>query len=303
MNAERTGRGEPEEALYSLGAVARLTGLSGHAIRAWERRYGAVQPRRSPGGTRRYTEAEVARLRMLRAAVDAGHRIGDVSHLDDAALERLVAGTLDAQAGGVPRPPREEILEAVDALDVRHVESMLSMELHALGPVAFAREVAAPLLRAVGDRWEHGETSVASEHLASSVVRSLLGAALRGGGPGGPRILFTTPEGERHEFGALIAAVVALGAGADVAFLGPDLPVDEVVAAADKLRPAAVALSVVGLAPGPTRRYLAGLRRRLPGRVALWVGGPGECPKMDGVTRVEDVEALVQRVALLRRLP
>jgi len=300
--ARRDKADDAEEAPYGLGAVARLTGLSDHAIRAWERRYDAVRPQRTPGGTRRYTEREVARLRRLRAAVEAGHRIGDVADLDDATLERLVARAPGPMATASPRPPREELLQAANALDLRRLESRLSMEMHALGPVAFAREVAGPLLRELGERWERGQSSVAAEHLASSVVRSLLGAALRAGGGPGPRILFTTPEGERHEFGALIAAVVAAGAGADVAFLGPDLPVDEVAAAAERLRPAAVALSAVCIAPGPLRRYLTQLRRRLAEEVALWVGGSAACPEVSGVTRIDDLEELPRRVALLRAL-
>jgi len=303
MSAAGKGEtGDAEEAPYGLGAVARLTGLSDHAIRAWERRYGAVRPRRTPGGTRRYTEREVGRLRRLRAAVEAGHRIGDVAELDDAALERLVARAPGPGESAAPRPPGQELLEAADALDLRRLESLLTMEMHTLGPATFAREVAAPLLRKLGERWERGESSVAAEHLASSVVRSLLGAALRAGGGPGPRILFTTPEGERHELGSLIAAVVAVGAGADVAYLGPDLPVDELVAAAERLRPAAVALSAVGLAPGLLRRYLTPLRRRLPERVALWIGGSRQCPEVPGVTRIEDLDELPRRIALLRRL-
>jgi DNA-binding transcriptional MerR regulator len=65
------------EPTYSLGAVARLTGLSPHVLRAWERRYGAVRPLRTPGGTRLYRESDVARLRQLRAAVQAGHSISE----------------------------------------------------------------------------------------------------------------------------------------------------------------------------------------------------------------------------------
>src|SRR5262249_39099710 len=89
-------RGEPtatdREPTYSLGAVARLTGLSQHVLRAWERRYGAVTPVRSPGGTRRYRESDVERLRLLRAAVAAGHPISEVAREDDDALARRLLG-------------------------------------------------------------------------------------------------------------------------------------------------------------------------------------------------------------------
>jgi DNA-binding transcriptional MerR regulator/methylmalonyl-CoA mutase cobalamin-binding subunit len=297
-----TRRAEEEAATYALGAVVRLTGLSAHAIRAWERRYGAVHPQRTAGGTRRYSEADVARLRLLAAATDAGHRIGDVARLSDDAIERLLAAQSERPA---VQAPVDELIAAADRLDLAELERLLGLQLGAMGAVAFARDVAAPFLRRVGERWEHGTTSIASEHLASAVSRTLLGGVLRLGprSPGAPRLVFATPEMERHELGTLIAAVVAVGAGADATFLGPDLPVSEVVEAAVKLAPAAVVLGVVGLAPGALRRYLTELRGRLPSGVALWIGGAAAPDDLAGVEHVADLDELERRISLLRRRP
>lgn len=257
---------------YSLGAVVRLTGLSDHTIRAWERRYGAVRPSRSPKGTRRYSEAEIERLRLLHAAVEAGHRIGDIAALSDEEIE--------ARLAALPKPvlrPLDELREALERLDPGELERLLGIQLGALGPDVFCREIALPLLREVGSRWERGEGSVASEHLLTSTTRGLLGLALRGAPrlPDAPRLVFTTPEDERHELGALVAAVTAAGAGADVTYLGPELPVEEVVAAAASTGAEAVGLSVVTLPRGAARRYLEQLRKALPEETAMWVGGPG----------------------------
>ena len=294
MPGRRNGR-------YSLGAVVRLTGLSPHVLRAWERRYGAVRPERSAGGTRRYGERDVARLRLLAAATQAGHRIGHIAGLDDTAIERLLA----SPTPGPPARSLEAILVAVDELDPAGLERLATMHFLALGPIRFAREIAAPLLRAVGDRWEQGRLTVAAEHMVSSVTRGLLGAALR---PpyyvnGSPRLLFATPVGERHEFGLLIAAVTALGAGANVTYLGPDLPVEELVGAAERTAPIAVGLSLVNPATASVRRYLRELRRRLPERTRVWVGGPSPVTDVAGVERVDDLDDLALRISLLRRLP
>jgi DNA-binding transcriptional MerR regulator/methylmalonyl-CoA mutase cobalamin-binding subunit len=295
-------RPQDPEASYALGAVVRLTGLSAHAIRAWERRYGAVRPKRTPGGTRRYTERDVARLRLLAAATAEGHRIGDLARLADDAIERLLAPRREP---GARSSAVDELIAAADRLDVAELERRLGLQLGAMGPAGFARDVVAPLLRAIGERWEHGTTSIASEHLASAVTRTLLGGVLRLAprASAGPRLVLATPETERHELGTLIAAVVAVGAGAEVAYLGPDLPAAEVAEAAAKLRPAAVVLGVVGLAPGALRRYLADLRARLPAGVELWVGGAAAADGLSGVEPVPDLEAFERRVSLLRRRP
>lgn len=287
------------EPTYSLGVVARLTGLSPHVLRAWERRYGAVRPLRTPGGTRRYREGDVARLRKLCAAVSAGHSIGEVARLPDAELERRLELTPSTE----PRALLEPILDALERLDGAEAERLLGAQLSALGGERFVQRVASPLLVEIGDRWAGGSLCVASEHLASSIVRNLLGALLRTttAGAQAPPILFTTPPGEHHELGALMAAVTAVAAGGHAVFLGPNLPIADVVQAVDALGAAAVALGVCRRDGEELAAALRALRDALPARVELWVGGPGadELALPPGATRIDDVEQLERKVALV----
>jgi DNA-binding transcriptional MerR regulator len=291
-----------DEGAYGLGAVVRLTGLSAHVIRAWERRYGVVHPRRTPGGTRRYAESDVARLRLLAAAVAEGHRIGELAPLADDAIERMLGAHRERPAG---QPPLAELVAAADRLDLAELERLLGLQLAAVGPAAYARHVVAPLLREIGERWEHGQSSVAAEHLTTTLTRTLLGSVLRFAphAAGAPRLVFSTPQGERHEIGALIAAVVAVNAGADATFLGPDLPVADLVEAAQKLRPAALVLGAVGLPAGLLRRYLVELRECLADSVPIWLGGAAALEDVAGVHRVADLDELERRVSSLLRRP
>jgi DNA-binding transcriptional MerR regulator len=281
---------------YSLGLVSRLTGLSPHVLRAWERRYEAVAPLRTSGGTRRYREADLARLRLLQAAVAAGHPIGDVARLGDAELRRRAE-----LREGEERPPLGEILAALDGLDAAEAERLLGIQLAALGPRRFARSVVLPLLEEVGSRWERRELCMASEHLASAVVRSLLGALLRrrAGGAPTPALLFTTLPGDRHELAVLVAAVVAADLGANAVYLGPDLPPGEIALAAERVGAAAVVAGVSRFDGVAIRAHsLRELRRVLPRSVALWVGGAG----LDGLALPTGVEAVTSLDALEQRL-
>ena len=285
-------------ATYSLGAVSRLTGLSPHVLRAWERRYEAVTPLRTPGGTRRYRESDVARLRLLAAATGAGHPIGDVARLSEAELRRRTAGPDEE-----PRPQLRLILEAIIRLDADETERLLGLQLAALGPRRFVAAVAEPLMHEVGDRWEDGRLCVASEHLASAAVRNLLGGTLRRTAQSSNSlpILFTTLPGERHELGVLSCAVIAVELGANAIYLGPDLPVGEVVAAAGETRAGAVAVGTSACAPARQReRTVRQLRRALPRDVALWIGGT-ESEKLalpDRTERIEGVDELEQKILL-----
>jgi DNA-binding transcriptional MerR regulator len=280
---------------YSLGLVSRLTGLSPHVLRAWERRYGAVEPLRTAGGTRRYRESDLARLRLIQAAVGAGHPIGDVARLDEAELRRRAR-----VREGDERPALRETLEALDSLDAAEAERLLGIQLAALGPRRFAQSVVLPLLAEVGSRWARRELCVASEHLASVVVRSLLGPLLRrrGGAPT-PALLFTTLTGDHHELAVLVAAVIATDLGANAVYLGPDLPPAEVALAVEKTDAAAVVVGVSRFNGSAIRtRSLIELRKILPTSVAIWVGGAG----LDGVDLPKGVEALASLEALEQRV-
>lgn len=280
-----------------MAAATRLTGLSPELLRAWEKRYRVVEPLRSPGGTRRYRGSDIERLRRVKAAVDAGQRISVVSQLDLDALER---------GAGAPAPAArslDEIFGALDRLDAVEVQRTLSLQLAALGPARFASECVAPLLREIGERWVEDRLCIASEHLATVVIRALLGAALQPNAASlfGPRVVFATPGGERHELGLQMAAVVALGAGANPLYLGAELPVEEILAAAQRTDAAAVAIGLVTLPLDAAERAVAALRGGLPLRVHLWLGGARarELPQREGVEALEGFEALERRVARL----
>ena len=81
---------------YRIGAVCRLTGLSPHVLRIWEKRYGVVTPGRSSSQRRLYTDEDVRKLSLLKTLVDRGQAIGSLISLDIVDLQRRV----DESAGG-----------------------------------------------------------------------------------------------------------------------------------------------------------------------------------------------------------
>jgi DNA-binding transcriptional MerR regulator/methylmalonyl-CoA mutase cobalamin-binding subunit len=290
-----TGSDATPETTYALGAVSRLTGLSAEVLRAWERRYGAVQPARTPGGTRRYRAQDLERLRLLKAAVDAGHRIGDVASLEDAELARRVERKRQSGNDYI-----KQILAALLQFDAAEVQRLLAIQLSALGPVRFASELAFPLVREIGERWANGSMPIASEHLASGVLRGMLGSTLLPTASAlmGPRIVFATPPGERHELGLQMSALTAMGAGAAPIYLGAELPVEELLLAVERAKASVLALSLVAIDVTDAARTVGALRAGLASDVQLWIGGAQapNLPPMDGVESIQSLEACESRV-------
>ncbi len=96
--------------LYGIGAVARLTGLTDHTIRVWERRYSAIVTARAPNGRRQYTEADVQKLSLLKLLTDHGIPISHVARESVGDLRRQVDSLRELAAGTEPRAPRVAVL-------------------------------------------------------------------------------------------------------------------------------------------------------------------------------------------------
>jgi DNA-binding transcriptional MerR regulator/methylmalonyl-CoA mutase cobalamin-binding subunit len=265
---------------YPIRAVSKLTGIGIDTLRAWERRYGAVTPTRDDRG-RMYTEADVARLRLLNGAVEQGHSIGRLAGLSNNQLRDLCAEAA-ALPAAVPtrRTPLDTtaLLTALREYDAVGLDQELSRLAAVLRPLDLLQDVLMPVLTQVGDDWHRGRTRIAHEHLMSSTMRNLLGAFLRlyARRETSVRLLFATPSGERHEIATLGAAMLAASAGLGVSYLGADLPAREIV---DSVEPAGAGVLVLGLttavADKVRERELKTIVRELPDAVELWAGGRG----------------------------
>lgn len=314
---------EAQSARHSIGVIARRTGLKPDLIRAWERRYHAVEPSRTPTRRRFYSDADVERLLLLRRAVATGRGIGQIAHLANDELRAMIAreparsGPAAPEAAAPAAPPPAEgnaeqyldlCLAAARRLDIQDLEQQLARAMVALGRHHLLDKLLVPLLHRIGDLWQQGELRPVHEHMATAVVRSFLGSmrAAFHAASNGPLLLVTTPARQLHELGALIAAATAATDGWRVTYLGCDLPAEEIAAAAVQLGAKAVALSIVYPKDDALlNEELRHLRRLLPRTTEMIVGGRAAASyaaALDetGARRVESLRELREELDLLR---
>ena len=268
--------GEP---LFRISVVAEMVGLSENLLRAWERRYGILQPRRTESGYRGYTARDVELLRRVKQLVQQGVSISDVVPLlpelrREVKSEREPAVTVD---GNRVEQWKAGILGAAKRDQQAEIATVLDEAFAALSPISVLEQLIVPVQRAVGDLWHARELTAAQEHLVTHAVRTRLLSMIQGGSAGARRhvVCACLPE-EDHEIGLLGAALRFRDAGFRVTYLGARTPVAELGELVKSLAPDVVALSQVhSIDKRQLRRVLTSLKDSSPARTKLAIGGAG----------------------------
>ena len=273
--------------MHTIKFAAQQTGLSQHTIRAWERRYGALTPDRTATNRRLYSNEDIDKLKLIQRGVQAGHTVGRIAGLSASELAELLgpagrseppraAEVHDPSAAPDWAPYLAECVGSVASLDGAGLENALNRAAIMLGAVALIENIMLPLMEELGENWAAGDVGPAHEHLATAVLRTFLGRTLATFQPPlqAPRVIVTTPQGQIHELGALIAAVTAAAAGWRALYLGPNLPYGEIVAAAHQSGAAAIALSIVYPHDDPGLNHeLKALRTQVGPEMLIMAGG------------------------------
>jgi DNA-binding transcriptional MerR regulator/methylmalonyl-CoA mutase cobalamin-binding subunit len=296
--------------MHPIKFVAQQTGLSPHVIRMWERRYAVVAPQRTPTNRRLYSDSDIERLSLLQRAIQAGHNISQLSKLPAERLREIggTVGPVGGLAGRAAELPLAECVAAVQDLDGRRLERLLSDAALRHSQTAIMEKLIVPLMEQIGEQWSSGTLRPAHEHLATAIVRSFL-ANLSGAyrNPDhAPRLVVTTPAGQWHELGALLVTTTAAAAGWQVSYLGPNLPAEEIAGAAAQNQAHAIALSVVYPGDDPQVAHeLRRLRQLVPASVAILLGGRSAsryAPLAEeiGLQRIQDLAQLRAQLHALR---
>ncbi len=306
MSAKVPGSGE---AMLSIGALSRATGIPVPTLRTWETRYGVPTAVRRPSGHRLYPLQTVAHMRTVSEALSRGLRASEVLGASAAQLDALVAGTaleaVSGAAGGAAAVSElPELLSIVERMDAPRLTRILLADAARLGPVELVVQRIAPLLEAVGQAWAAGTLEVRHEHFLSARVGDLL-SALRLSAEeraDGPLVCLATLPGESHALGLEMAALVLVSVSCRTLVLGTEVPPKEIVEAVDQTRADAVAVSFsVAVAGAGAARAVRKLRAALPRTVRLLLGGGGAPPASPGVETVDGLRALAGWGGQLRR--
>jgi MerR family transcriptional regulator, light-induced transcriptional regulator len=222
--------------VHTIKRAAEVTGISVATLRAWERRYGVVKPRRSDGGYRLYGPDDVRALAIMNSLVNEGWSAREAAAETLTRLSSRDAGergrpgnvaTLRSSNGAIQSEDAEALIRAAERLDSASASAVLDSRF-ALGTFEHViDDWLMPTLKRVGEEWAHGRLTVAGEHLVAYAVQRRLAAAYEAASSraDGPSLVIGLPPGARHELGLLAFAVAARRKGFGTVYVGADLPV------------------------------------------------------------------------------
>ncbi|MCS6872489.1 MAG: MerR family transcriptional regulator [Anaerolineae bacterium] len=243
-----------DEPIYNMKAVEQQTGISAATLRAWERRYLLIEPKRTASGYRLYSDRDIALLRWVRQQMNDGLTISRVVAMLEAARQNGEPIYIEPSSSAAvatshaPQPPSDfvqPLVQALISLDTERADEVIEQTFALYTMPTVYVEVITPALIEIGELWHRGEISISIEHFATTYLRGRLLGLLQvyPHRSDMPMIIVGCAPGERHEIGALIFAVMLRQQGFNTIYLGQDVPVDDIVQTAIQERAAMICLS------------------------------------------------------------
>ncbi|GAB4581550.1 MAG: cobalamin-dependent protein [Anaerolineales bacterium] len=260
--------------IHNIKSVSEKTGIAPVTLRAWERRYNFPVPQRTETGYRLYSEHDIASLNWLKLQTENGLSIGQAIKLLNGLLDTgenpLVHQIHEHTLLETPHQSIEQIqpalVKALIDLDEDKANQIMRTSFSIYPLETILLEIIAPTMIEIGNRWHHGEISVATEHFASHHCRLHLMHALEATNDiskKGSIVAACAPQ-EWHELGILILVTILRLRGWHVTYLGANLSLEGLAQDLIRLKPQMVLFSATGKAAAEALISLAEVLDQLP---------------------------------------
>jgi MerR family transcriptional regulator, light-induced transcriptional regulator len=297
---------------YGVKAIAAYSGINAHTIRIWERRYGAIKPSRSSNGRRVYSQLDAERLCLIAALTAQGHAISSVAQLSLAELEKLVTTSKRGNSASAPKQTSpntgapldtnnvtsmllDRLVDALENYQLKSITHQLSLARMHCSVADFVYHIVLPIIGRMGKMVAEDKLSIAHEHALSAILKTHIYQTLLQLSSAAPqlpeseiasteqkkKLVIATQEGDYHEFGILLASVIAESQRIPTFYFGCNIPARSLVSAANALGSSVILLGRAIRAPvvdatGRTvsqKEYLKELDQNLIATSEIWVGG------------------------------
>lgn len=220
----------------SISNLEQLSGVPVHTIRIWERRYHALNPLRTAGNTRNYTDEHLKRLLDIVGLSHSGMKISKACSLTAAEVDLHLKDAMDQTIASDPAVEYyvAQLLKFGLSYDELSFHELLNNCIATFGIDVAYQDVMFPLLQRLGLMWRRDHICPAQEHFISGIVRQKLMVAIDNiplSFQNGPSWLLFLPEDEAHDIPLLFASYLLRSSGFKVIYLGERVPIESLKAA------------------------------------------------------------------------
>ena len=215
---------------FTIKDLENLSGVKAHTIRIWEQRYSFLKPRRSKTNIRYYCNDELKTVLNIALLNKYGYRISQIDKMSEEELREKIHSLGEIQA--CQERLVTDMLHHMIDMDMDRFENVLDNFIRQKGIDKTIHFLIFPFLEKVGILWQTNHIQAGQEHLVSNIIRQKLLVGIEGAtSPFNIKktILLFLPEGEHHEIGLLFLQYQLKARGANVLYLGADVPLDDLV--------------------------------------------------------------------------
>ena len=236
--------GLEQEELFPIREVSRITGINPVTLRAWERRYGLIQPTRTQSGHRLYSQSDIDEVRSILGWIERGVAVSKVSKiLARTSTTRLQTAALDSDVQSSDWADwHDQIRQAIGVFDERRLEQLYGQVFSSYPvPVVF-QDIFMPVWRELLlHREQFGQTSEWLFLDSFLRARTLQRLQLTNG-PAQQKVILAAIPGQCRELELWVAGLLLSSSETAVQVLALGQPLEELSLVCGKVIPLALVL-------------------------------------------------------------
>lgn len=236
---------------FTIKDLENLSGIKAHTIRIWEQRYSFLKPARTDTNIRYYTNDDLKTILNASILNKYGFKI---SHINKMSPEVVQARVSELTIAGAQQDRIvNELIQLMVDLDITAFERLLDRQITANGIEKTIVRIIFPFFERIGILWQTGHINPAQEHLTSNVIRQKLIAGIDRANAVvkiKKSFLLFLPEREHHELGLLLVYYLLKRRGAEVYYIGANVPLKDAQFVADVKKPDFIYIHLTSSSPG-----------------------------------------------------
>jgi MerR family transcriptional regulator, light-induced transcriptional regulator len=289
---------------FTIKDLENLSGIKAHTIRIWEQRYSFLKPSRTETNIRYYSNEDLKTLLNISLLNRYGFKISHISKMTSGDLKARVAGL--NISGAHQEKIVNELINAMVDLDTIGFEKLLEKQISINGIEKTITKIVFPFFERIGILWQTGHINPAQEHLTTNIIRQKIIAGIDQSKPIvkiNKSFLLFLPEKEHHELGLLLVYYLLKKRGADVFYIGANVPLKDAQFVAEAKKPDYIYIHLTSTSPGFNfSKFLSQVIDTIPKTRIIISGYPTASYKKPLQKNVEFMNSLQELVTFISSL-